>query len=294
MILESAHMTLPTPARKSRRRLIDAAVLAVLFAAVPFPRAAEASDVVEVAPPFHYPFTVDGRLEESGLTENSSSPYWWASSGGYMTLKDGRGSTIHGDLPLNSRWRELYARNSPIDTDGGLHPQNIFRMTTRDRWRDVAQEMSFRIERTNMSASLRRGPSNGLWQMSRYADHDNLYYSGVRVDGLAVIKKKYRGRYYTLAKTKVVSGWYDRTFNPNLLPEDTWIRLRTTTRNLDTRRVLIRLEADFGATGTWKKLLEVVDDGSLGGGALLGSGSTGIRTDFMDVTFDDFVLTKAW
>ena len=245
--------------------------------------------------PFKYPFTVDGRLEESSIMENSSSPYWWTTSGAYMTLKDGVGTTVHGELPAGSKWQLLYAKNNPIDTDLGLHPQNIFRMLNRQKFQDVAHQVWYRIDANQLSASPGRAASNGLLQMTRYLDQNNLYYTGLRVDGYAVIKKKIGGKYYTMAYKRVYAGArYDRLLNPNLLPLDTWIGMRTVTKNLDAQRVSIKFYADIGKTGTWTLLAEAIDDGkSFGGPALTAAGYSGLRTDFMDVTFDDFLITAA-
>ena len=255
---------------------------------------AEAATAAALKLPFTYPFSVDGRLEEVGVMENSSSPYWWVSSGAFLDLAAGLGMTNHGDLPLGSKWQKLYAANNPVDTDVGLHPQNIFRMVLRTEWLDVAHEASFRIDADRLSGSPSRSASNGLMQMSRYADENNLYYTGLRVDGYAVIKKKAAGKYYTLAYKPVIkSGKYDRALNPNVLPHGSWIRLKTVTKNLDANRVAIKLYADLGATGTWKLVAEAVDDGAHGGPALTRPGRVGFRTDFMDVSFDDFRIGSA-
>src|SRR5688572_9505270 len=256
---------------------------------------AEAATAANVQLPFRYSFQVDGRLEETGLMDNSSSPYWWVSSGAFLDIKSGVGMTNHGELPIGSKWQIRYAANNPVDTDGGLHPQNIFRMVQRSRWQDIAEEMSFRIDKDNLSASLSRTASNGLHLMSRYADQNNLYIAGLRVDGYAVIKKKMAGKYYTLASKRVILGKkYDRILAPNLLPLGTWIRIKTVTKNLDATRVYINLYSDIGNTGTWTLATEAIDDGqTYGGAAMTAAGHAGLRTDFMDVTFDDFMLTTA-
>jgi len=254
---------------------------------------AEAATAANVQLPFHYAFQVDGRLEETGLMDNSSSPYWWVSSGAFLDIKSGIGMTNHGELPVGSKWQVRYTANNPVDTDGGLHPQNIFRMILRSKWQDAAEEMSFRIDKNNLSLSPNRNASNGLHVMSRYADQNNLYVSGLRVDGHAVIKKKIAGTYYTLASKRVISDKrYDRIRNPNLLPLGTWIRLKVATKNLDATRVSIKFYADIGNTGTWTLVAEAIDDGqTYGGAALTAAGHAGFRTDFMDVAFDDLVLT---
>lgn len=39
--------------------------------------------------------------------------------------------------------------------------------------------------------------------MNRCRDADNLYYVSIRMDGYAIIKKKYEGIYYTFAYAKI-------------------------------------------------------------------------------------------
>ena len=57
--------------------------------------------------------------------------------------------------------------------------------------------------------------------------------------------------------------------------------------------VSIKLYADKGKTGIWTLVVEAIDDGSSFGGAVLGSsGNVGIRTDFMDVEFDDYTVVS--
>jgi hypothetical protein len=255
-----------------------------------------AATSANVSLPFKYPFSVDGRLEEIGALENSSSPYWWVSSGAFLDLKGGLGRTNQGDLGLNSKWQLLYNKNNPIDTDLGLHPQNIFRMTTRSKWQDASHEISYRIDRNQLSASVSRNASNGLLQMTRYLDQNNLYYTGLRVDGYAVIKKKIGGKYFTMYYKPffATKKKYDRLLNPNVLPADMWIGLKTVTKNLDANRVSIKFYADVGKTGSWTLIADVTDDGvSYGGPALTAAGYSGLRTDFMDVSMDDFAVTAA-
>ncbi len=247
-----------------------------------------------VSLPFKYPFSVDGRLEEIGKPENSSSPYWWVSSGGFMDLVTGIGRTNQGELAIGSKWQKLYALSNPVDTDAGLHPQNIFRMVLRSNWQDISQQMYFRINRYVPSLSPNRNASNGILLMNRYLDENNLYYTGLRVDGYAVIKKKYQGRYYTLAYQRVLPGTYSLTNNTNLLSSNQEIGLKAVVKNLDAYRVSIRLYTDIGQTGTWTLAAQVTDDGrSYGGAALTGAGRGGVRTDFMDVQFDDYLIAPA-
>jgi len=245
---------------------------------------------------FLYSFNVDGTLEETATSELSPSPYWWLDSGGELRIKDGVGSTVVGELATLSRWRVAYGKSNPIDSDNGYHPQNIFRLVGRTIWRDVRAETSFRILADRINQSPHRNESNGLLLMTRYLDGDNLYYAGIRVDGTAVIKKKYRGIYYTLAQRQIFSGSYNASTSPNLLPHDTWLTLRVEVKNLFNGSVSISLslQREGDPEGSWTKVLEVIDDGRNAEmtNPISSGGYVGIRTDFMDVEFKDFRLER--
>ncbi len=243
---------------------------------------------------FRYSFDSPGMLEETGSMDESSSKFWWVNSGAMLIFEEGHGSTVQGELPENSSWRLLYADHNAESTDNGYHPQNIFRLVTQSKWRSFRQEAYFRIVRDNLSASTHRNESNGLLLFNRYQDSDNLYYAGIRVDGAAVIKKKINANYFTMAYKQVFSGEpYDRTANPNLLPKNTWIGVRSEVRNIRGGTVRIRIFMDDNRTRRWRLVLEAKDDGtSFGGPPFLGQGYAGIRADFMDVEFDDYLITR--
>src|SRR3989338_3479902 len=137
---------------------------------------------------FSYSFSVDGSLQESGSMDKSTSPFWWLNSGGLFILKDGLGMTIQGDLNAANKWNIAYASANPVDTDIGYRPQNIFRLVTKSKWQNFDQRVYFKITKLNMSESPNRNASNGFLLFNRYIDGDNLYYTGVRVDGSVVIK----------------------------------------------------------------------------------------------------------
>lgn len=248
------------------------------------------TDSTEVPSPFIYSFNTKGILAEAGNAFRSTSPYWWLNSGGLMYIESGMGQTIHGELPTRNPWRELYARTNPVDTDLGYHPQNIFRAVTRSQWEDLRQQAYFRVADDNLSASLNRNESNGLLLFNRYKDADNLYYAGIRVDGTAVIKKKIGGTYYTLAQAPLFADGrtYDRVRNPNLIPKDTWIGVRSEVVTTPHKTVDIKVFVDVGATGNWKLAAEAMDQGENYGPVIDGEGYAGIRTDFMDVDFRSF------
>ena len=239
-----------------------------------------------ISSPFTYYFSVAGTLGETGSMAYTTSPYWWLNSGGQMILVDGVGQTMQNDASLSNRWRTIYAYTNPIDTDNGLHPQNIFRMLSRSTWGDARVEANFFINKSNFSSSSNRNTSNGLLLMSRYQDDNTLYYAGIRVDGTAVIKKKYKGTYYTMAQKKIFPGVYGET-SENLLPEGEWIGIRSESVTNEGSTITIRLSIKREG-GTWTELLKITDTGKNFGWTppISKKGYVGIRTDFMDVSFD--------
>jgi hypothetical protein len=129
--------------------------------------------------------------------------------------------------------------------------------------------------------------------MSHYKDAgQTLYYAGVRVDGTAVIKKKYQGTYYTMAQQKVFPGTYvGSQDNQNLIPHGQWLGLRSDTQNNTDGSVSITLYLQEPGQTTWTKLLTAIDHGQYGATpAIVTAGFTGIRTDFMDVDIRSFRL----
>lgn len=252
-------------------------------------RPPEVPIVITLTNPFVYSFNTNGTLYEAGSSSDSTSPYWWLNSGAKLILKDKVGKTVQGPLPLLDPWRLKYALANPTDTDSGAHPQNIFRLVAKDVVGNSRVEALFKIEKDNFSASPNRNASNGLLLMSRYVDGDTLYYAGVRVDGTAVIKKKYRGTYYTMAQAAVFPGSYTVSGNINLIPHNEWIGLRTENIANGDGSVTVRLFLQRTG-GSWQKILEAKDDGKKYGNtpAIQSLARTGIRTDFMDVTFDSF------
>lgn len=245
---------------------------------------AEASAPANVSSPYYYSFNTAGVLHETGNMDASSSPYWWLNSGAKLSISDGTGKTVQSELPPNYFWRLTYLNSNPLDTDEGYHPQNIFRLLTRSRWGNSQESAYFKIIRDQLSSSSNRAAHNGLLLMSRYQNSNNLYYVGIRVDGKAIIKKKLNGNYYTLAYSQVFPGNYNRESNPNLLPKNLWIGLRSRVVNNADGSVSIKLYMDQNRTGNWVLVLETTDINS----PILNEGYGGIRTDFMDVEFDDF------
>lgn len=207
-----------------------------------------------------------------------------------MTMRGGTGWTVQGNLPAADRMRQLYSSSNPTDTDNGLHPQNLFRLVSRQRWLNTDQRVYAKVHATNMSASENRAGHNGLLLMSRYSgDGQTLYYAGVRVDGDAVIKKKVRGTYVTLSEPKLFPGRYNLQTNPNLIPSNTWIGLRLVTKNESDGSVTLQLYTDVNKTGRWKLTASARDNGQdATGTAIKDQNYFGIRTDFMDVEFGGY------
>lgn len=225
-------------------------------------------------------FACSGTIEEAGDMEDSADGLWWVNSGGRL-LCGSPAKTIQGELRQSDYWRMTYARTNPRDTDQGYHPQNIFRLVARAKWRNVDQLVRFRVNRLHLSASSNRNASNGVLLFNRYLDGDNLYYVGVRVDGYAVIKKKLRGTYWTLGSRRIWPGAYSRSSNPNLMPLGQWIELRSRVVTNDDGSVTVRAYVDG------RMVLEAVDTGSsaFGGAPIRDAGHAGIRTDFLDAEF---------
>ncbi len=238
----------------------------------------------------NYNFAKDGVLPEAGKMSESWSPYFWLNSGGYLIIENGVGKTVQKKLSENDRWRLLYSKSNPKDTANGAQPQNIFRLVTKQTWLNYSQVIKVKIDSYNTSISSNRNASNGVLLLHRYLDGDNLYYAGVRVDGQVVIKKKYRGKYYTMFVQKIfLDENYQRDDNPNLIPENSWFGLMTQIANLDHSQVQVRVFIDQNNTGSWQLVAEAVDDGQkYGGKAITEPGFAGIRTDFMDAEFDDY------
>ena len=233
-------------------------------------------------------------IEETGSMTSSSSAVWWLNSGGRFDIKNGIGSTIKGDLLSTDKWFREYSSSNPTDTDNGLHPQNIFRLVQRGNWQDFSQQVYFKILKINESESENRNASNGVLLFNRYQSGDDLYYAGLRVDGGVIIKKKYNGKYYTLAYKKIFDKeTYNINSNPNLIPLNLWIGIKTELKNLPDGTVSIKLFVDQGKTGNWIESFNIIDKpGPNGSGVISSGGYAGIRTDFMDVQFEDYLIKK--
>jgi hypothetical protein len=234
-------------------------------------------------------FSQNFTLQETGSMSKSANPNWWLNSGGYMTSSNGIGATIQGDLPASNPWYKEYKSSNSSDTDGGLHPQNIFRLLTQSKWQNLEQQAYFKITKDNPSKSSERYGTNGLQLMNRYVDENNLYFTSVRVDGTAVIKKKKNGVYTTIAQKQIFPGTYNQSSNPDLLPHNTWLGLKSAVTNNSDGSVSIKLYLDQNNSGSWTQVLDAKDSKN----TIAGAGYAGIRTDFMDVQFDNYAIRES-
>jgi hypothetical protein len=225
-------------------------------------------------------------IEEAGNMEMSRSSVWWLNSGGRVFGHGELLKTISGELTFNDYWRISYSKSNPSETDNGFHPQNIFRLIARRRYTNLVQSVYFKVVRYILSEDIHRSDSNGVFFFNHYQDENNLYYTGVRVDGGVVIKKKINGVYFTMAYNKVFDGKYDRVLSPNLLPVDRWIGIKSVVKNINDGKVLIEVYLDKYKTGNWVLVAHAIDDGvSFGGPSITNPGFVGIRSDFMDAEF---------
>lgn len=234
-------------------------------------------------------------IEESGSMSESSNQDWWLNSGAFFIKKDRVGKTLFNGIGTDSKWQKAYLQYNATDTDDGYHPQNIFRLITKSKWYNFQQEVYFKINKINLSQSGERDASNGVLLFNRYQNSNNLYYAGIRVDGSAVIKKKINGTYYTLAQKSFyyTDTPYNRDTNPNLIPEKKWIGLRSEIKTNADGTINIKIFIDKDKTSVWALAAEATDDGkSYGGAPILNEGYAGIRTDFMDVEFDNYGIIK--
>lgn len=254
-----------------------------------------ASSTVPITPPvptlptpIPYGLSLDRNVIEVGSFSESADSNWWVNSGAGFNVANAVGQTVHGDLPLTNPWRTLYAVANPVDTDLGLHPQNIFRLVTKSTWQDFIQQGYFKVDKDNFSQSPNRDGHNGILFFNRYVDGNNLYYTGLRVDGSVIIKKKKGGVYSTLLQKPIYAGTYNRSSNPNLLPHNEWLGLRSIVKTLSNGSVQIDVYTDEGKTGVWKSVASVVDSVS----PITAKASAGIRTDFMDVSLSDYAVVE--
>lgn len=243
----------------------------------------------KVEKPWLFTFDTDGTLEEAGSPKESSSVYWWLNSGGTLAIENGTGRSARRGQSVADRWFRAYRTNNALDTDSGRYPQNLFRLISQSEVGDADISMAFRMLGINLTDTPNRDVWSGVFLFSRYRDSDNLYYAGIRQDGHVIIKKKIGGQYHTLAEKEYFKSLrpYERDTNPNFIPGQTWLQLRLVTKREDDD---IRLTLYLKENAGWEEVLSVLDDG-VGGNAFTEPGRFGIRTDYMDVEFDNYQVT---
>ena len=236
-------------------------------------------------------FDSTGSLQEASSPELSSSRFWWLNSGGSLVIEDGTGHTARRNQSSTNRWSLAYRLNNPLDTDDGRYPQNLFRLVSRDIVGDAEVAMAFRVLSLNLTDTPNRDAWSGVFLFSRYQDGDNLYYAGVRQDGHVVIKKKIGGQYHTLAEEEYFRGYrpYEKDTYPNLIPGQVWLEMKLVTKN-ESDGVHISFSIKEDESANWQEVLTVIDEG-VGGPAFSQPGHFGIRTDYMDVEFENYRVT---
>ncbi len=266
--------------------LLGLALMTTVLATIPMK-----GGIVHAASSFTDYFSSIWKLEEASSITTSPNQNWYLNSGGRVYTEGSRLKSIQGSLPTNDPWRIAYASANSRDTDNGYHPQNLLRLLTKSKWQNPEQKIYVKINKYNLSSSPERYDPNGILLFSRYVDSNNLYYAGVRVDGNVVVKKKSQGAYTTLGSTKYLPGTYNRNTNPNLIPTNKWVGVKTVTNTLADGKVKITVYIDRGWTNNWQKALEVTDSGQ-GGPAIKAAGYAGLRTDFMDIEADQYSVTQ--
>lgn len=245
---------------------------------------------VSAAGNFRYTFSYPGFFYQASSSDKSTSPYWWLMSGYRLQISNGVGSA-KGSLLQNDSTRLKYASIDPVVTDNGYHPQNAFKMLSKNTWENFSEQIDVKVLATNLSNKANRNAWNAITLVGRYKDNSNYYMTSLRQDGNAVIKKKSNGIYYTMSQSKLLPGTYSASSNPNLIPIGKNIGLKSSFENNADGSVTVKMYVDIGKTGTWKLATQVTDNGSVGGSAIKGAGKIGIFGDFMDLEFDNYVVS---
>lgn len=285
---------LSVPDKPRRVHLRTKTIIAIVVFIVSI--ATIATKIEAIAPttitlPWNYAFSSPGTLNQTATVSQSGSPYWWVAGGGQLQVISGLGQSLQGNISSLNRWSSTYKLSNPFETDKGLHPQNVFLMFSRTPQLNIDQTVSVKINRDNLNTLSNRKPWNGIFLMSRWLDNNNYYYAGIRHDGNAIIKKKVNGIYYTLAQKQILPGVYNATSNPNLLPKNVWIKMRSVTyTDTATGNVHVKLYTDQNQSGNWVLSLETVDNGSKGV-KVNSQGLLGLKSDFMDISMDNYNLS---
>ena len=77
------------------------------------------------------------------------------------------------------------------------------------------------------------------------------------------------------------------------MPKNRWLGVRSVVTDAGEGKVNIKVYLDRNRTGEWQLVAEATDDGKkFGGKAITDAGHAGLRTDFMDVEFDDYKIEE--
>lgn len=239
-------------------------------------------------------FILDKVYEEVWEDKRNFWDRWWINSGAFFNVKDWIWSTIQGELEKWSKWQRDYEEYKWwLDTDQWFHPQNLFRLILNKKFKNFEQYTYFKINKYILSNSENRYESNWFLLFNRYLDSDNLYYAWIRVDWAAVIKKKYKWEYYTLAYEKIFDWKYDRVKSPNLIPINKWIWIKTEVLNFWTDNVSIKLFIDTNNDWKWTYALGVSDKSKSSLEKVINDcWYAWVRTDFMDVDINKYYIKE--
>lgn len=181
---------------------------------------------------------------------------------------------------LNSGWKTCFS-GGVTSTDA-----DVFRIMTKKAFTSSIQTVYFQVTDVVNSDSPNRQAYNIVGLYSRYVNEKNSYYVGVGVDGNLRIKKKINGKDIDLLdpQKKIFPGRYDRYDNPLLLPDHTWLGLKTETINLPDGSVKINVFMDWGY-GNWAPAASAIDRNNV---FLRGNGGT--LSDYLKVQLKDYSI----
>jgi hypothetical protein len=191
----------------------------------------------------------------------------WDMTSGSLFLRDGLWWTGRPDDVSPDAW-------SSAGNDSA-----VFRLTTRQTFRNARVSLSLRVGEFTTTARTVAEDWDGVHIFLRYQSQYQLYYASInRRDGTTAIKKKEPGgpsnggTYYTLATGLAV------------VPIGEWQEVAASVRTQPDGSVRISLYRGPDL------LLDVIDDGRLGGPPITAPGAVGIRGDNCEFEFRAFTV----